>query len=78
MSRTGICSSAGEKIQINVNGEECSTQARTLEALLISLEFTKIRVATAINGEFVPASQRASIQLSTGDNIEIVSARQGG
>jgi sulfur carrier protein len=75
---TGTSSSAPEQIQINVNGEECRTHARTLEALLTSLDFSKIRVATAVNGEFVPAAARASLMLSSGDSVEIVSARQGG
>ena len=56
MRNTGTSSSASEQIQINVNGEECKTHARTLEALLASLDFSKIRVATAVNGEFVPAA----------------------
>ena len=35
-------------------------------------------VATALNGEFVPARVREAIRLKDGDRIEIVAPRQGG
>ena len=36
------------------------------------------KVATALNGEFVPARARAATPLKEGDRIEIVAPRQGG
>ncbi len=78
MPSARISNSAPERIQINVNGEQCWTQAPTLEDLLASLDFSKIRVATAVNGDFIPAAARARYKLAAGDRIEIVSARQGG
>lgn len=78
MPSTGISNSAPERIQINVNGEQCWTQAPTLEELLALLDFSKIRVATAVNGDFIPAAARERCMLAAGDRVEIVSARQGG
>ena len=78
MPSTGISNSAPERIQINVNGEQCWTHAPTLEELLALLDFSKIRVATAVNGDFIPAAARARCILAVGDRVEIVSARQGG
>lgn len=65
-------------IEVLVNGEPTSTAAETLEALLIELDYSGKRVATAINGQFIPAVRRATSSLQPGDRIEIVSARQGG
>ena len=36
------------------------------------------RVATAVNGHFVPVGQRASCSIEAGDQLEIVAPRQGG
>lgn len=65
-------------IGIIVNGEPKSTRAPTLATLIDELDFAGLRVATAVNGDFVPAGRRASCELAAGDRIEIVSARQGG
>ena len=35
-------------------------------------------VATALNGDFVPARKRAETSLSEGDRIEVVAPMQGG
>ena len=66
------------EIEIIVNGESRVTAASSLEGLLEELELVGQRVATAINGEFVPSSSRPGRRLEVGDRIEIVSARQGG
>ena len=57
---------------IIVNGESREVDAATLEALLKALGFEGAVVATAINGEFVPAGARDSAALSDGDAVEIV------
>jgi len=49
-----------------------------LAAALEALDFSGAVVATALNGEFVPARQRAATKLTDGDRIEIVAPRQGG
>lgn len=61
-----------------VNGRGVKTSAPTLEALVAEQELAGRRVATALNGEFIPEARRASTALKAGDKIEIVSPRQGG
>jgi sulfur carrier protein len=61
-----------------VNGVEREVAAVTLAAALRALDYTDAVVATALNGEFVPARKRAETILSEGDRIEIVAPRQGG
>ncbi len=65
-------------LTIFVNGEPITTPAQTLVALVAALGHQSARVATAVNGEFVPARERSAVRLSSGDRIEIVSPRQGG
>ena len=50
----------------------------TLAAALQSLDYGDAKVATALNGEFVPARVRESTPVSEGDRLEIVAPRQGG
>jgi len=61
-----------------VNGQKTASGARTLADLVEERGLSEAKVATALNGQFVPASQRATTALSRGDRVEIVSARQGG
>lgn len=66
------------RLNILVNGEPRGTAAASLAALLAELELGSARVATALNGDFVPEAARPSTPLSEGDKVEIVSPRQGG
>ena len=52
--------------------------ATTLAEALAALELSEARVATALNGIFVPADARAATALSPGDSLEIVAPMQGG
>jgi sulfur carrier protein len=61
-----------------VNGVEREVAAATLAGALQALDYADAVVATALNGEFVPARARAATKLEDGDRIEIVSPRQGG
>jgi sulfur carrier protein len=61
-----------------VNGELREVQAATLAEALQSLNFGDAKVATALNGEFVPARARVATLVKDGDRIEIVAPRQGG
>ncbi len=61
-----------------VNGEARETEARTLAELCGELGLQETRVATARNGDFVPAKLRDNVPLSEGDAIEVLSPRQGG
>lgn len=65
-------------VSLAVNGEPATTAARSLGQLLSERGLENARVATAINGVFVPAGERAATPLAPGDRVEIVSPRQGG
>jgi sulfur carrier protein len=65
-------------LKITVNGEPRITEARSLEELCRELGFLETKIATARNGDFVPARTRAEIALAEGDMIEVLSPRQGG
>lgn len=65
-------------MRLIVNGEPQEVPAATLAEALQSLDFGEAKVATALNGEFVPARARASTPVKNGDRIEIVAPRQGG
>lgn len=65
-------------LKIMVNGEPQETQAKTLDELCKALGYQDMKVATALNGDFVPASLRNETPLSPHDLVEIVAPRQGG
>ncbi len=65
-------------MKITVNGEARATEAHTLDDLCRELGLIDAKIATALNGEFVPAQARAVARLSEGDAVELVSPRQGG
>jgi sulfur carrier protein len=65
-------------VRLVVNGELREVAAATLADALQSLDFAEAKVATAVNGEFVPARAREATTLKDGDRIEIVAPRQGG
>lgn len=70
--------SVANTLSITLNGEQTATSALTLEALVASLGHDARSVATAVNGDFIARSARATRQLAKGDAIEIVAPRQGG
>ncbi len=65
-------------IELVVNGRKAQSSARTLAGLIEEQGLAGAKVATALNGEFVPEARRATTVLGGGDRVEIVSARQGG
>jgi sulfur carrier protein len=65
-------------LKVLLNGEPFATEARTLDELCANLGFSEAKIATAVNGSFIPASIRAATQLAPADEIEIVAPRQGG
>ncbi|MBU1211917.1 MAG: sulfur carrier protein ThiS [Alphaproteobacteria bacterium] len=75
---TTTTTTSATTFEVTVNGEPHATSAATLDALVGELDFAGVRVATAVNGDFVPAGAREKTPLEPGDKIEIVSARQGG
>ncbi|WP_041318383.1 sulfur carrier protein ThiS [Hyphomicrobium nitrativorans] len=71
--------SATERLrEITVNGRATRTTAATLAGLVVEQGFAEGRVATAVNGDFVAERARAAARLRDGDNVEILSVRQGG
>ena len=61
-----------------VNGERRELAAATLGEALQELDYAEATVATALNGEFVPARARGETPVNDGDRIEILAPRQGG
>ncbi|GBQ23805.1 thiamine biosynthesis protein ThiS [Acetobacter estunensis NRIC 0472] len=65
-------------MNIVVNDEPKVVAARTLATLIGELGLADARIATAVDGAFVPASGRENLALTDGMKIEIVAPRQGG
>lgn len=65
-------------MKLTVNGKTQEVSAATLAALLSELEYEGGWLATALNGELVPARKRDRCALTEGDRIEILSPMQGG
>lgn len=63
---------------IMVNGQPRETAARTLAELCAALGYGGAKIATAVNGDFVAAANRAGTALASEDRVEIVAPRQGG
>lgn len=65
-------------MKLTVNGQSLESAAPTLDALLRELDYGDALVATALNGDFVPAGQRASAHIRDNDRIEILAPMKGG
>ena len=65
-------------MRLVVNGVEQEVAAETLATALLRLDYGEAKIATALNGEFVPARRREEARLNDGDRIEILAPRQGG
>lgn len=65
-------------MKLTVNGEALEAAAATLAGLLNELDYEGGWLATARNGELVPAKDRAACLLDEDDRIEILSPMQGG
>jgi sulfur carrier protein len=63
---------------IIVNGAPLDVAPGSLAALLDALDYGDAIVATALNGEFVPAEDRAATDVCAGDRVEILAPMQGG
>jgi sulfur carrier protein len=64
--------------EITVNGTAVATASDTLAAFVAEQGFGGVKVATAVNGDFVAERRRADTALTDGDHVEILSVRQGG
>jgi sulfur carrier protein len=65
-------------VKILVNGTWRDTTATDLASALEELGYGGSTVATALNGEFVPASLRSDAPLADGDRLEVLAPMQGG
>jgi len=65
-------------MKILVNGVSRDTSAVDLAAALHEMGYGEAVVATALNGEFVPAGLRPTARLADGDRIEVLAPMQGG
>jgi len=65
-------------MKLTINGEAKEIEATTVAEALAALDLGGARVATALNGRFVPADARSGAALSPGDTLEILSPMQGG
>lgn len=65
-------------MKIEVNGEARDVAAQTVTEALAELGWGGARVATALNGTFLPATARDATALCTGDRLEVLTAMQGG
>ncbi len=65
-------------MQILLNGKRYTTEASDLDALCEALGFAGAKIATAVNGSFVAASERKATELAEAAEVEIVAPRQGG
>eukprot|EP00873_Tetraselmis_striata_P013462 jgi/Tetstr1/433726/TSEL_022945.t1 len=65
-------------MSIIVNGEPHDLAPVSLAALLTDLGYGDAIVATALNGDFVPAEARGETAVADGDRVEILAPMQGG
>ncbi|WP_294924542.1 sulfur carrier protein ThiS [uncultured Paracoccus sp.] len=65
-------------MNITLNGERRSITGPTVADVLAEIELAEARVATALNGAFLPAARRADTTLKDGDSLEVLSSMQGG
>jgi len=65
-------------VNIRVNGIDCDVTASDLESLLAELDYAEQTVATALNRNFVRKKDRAATRIAEGDEVEILTPRQGG
>lgn len=65
-------------MRILVNGDWRETAAADVASLLEELGFGGSIVATALNGQFVPAGARDGASVTEGDRLEVLAPMQGG
>ena len=65
-------------MRVTVNGEEREVSSASVDALLGELEYEGSHFAIALNFDVLPRSRWAQTPLKSGDEIEIITPRQGG
>ena len=65
-------------MRVTVNGEAREIRSSRIDALLSELEYEGSHFAIALNYDVLPRSRWAETPLQPGDEIEIITPRQGG
>ena len=65
-------------MRVTVNGEQREIASRSVDALLGELEYEGTHFPVAVNYDVLPKSRWAETPLQAGDEIEIITPRQGG
>ena len=65
-------------MRVIVNGEQREISSARVDALLSELEYEGSHFAIAVNYDVLPKSRWAETALKPGDEIEIITPRQGG
>ena len=65
-------------MKITLNGESRDLTGPSAADVLDQIGLGSARVATALNGNFLPAAARAGTTLKDGDALEVVAPMQGG
>jgi sulfur carrier protein len=65
-------------MRVIVNGEQREIASRNVDALLGELEYEGTHFAIALNFDVLPRCRWAQTPLQAGDEIEIITPRQGG
>jgi sulfur carrier protein len=65
-------------MRVIINGEAREIAAMSVAGLLGELDYEGTHFAIAVNYDVLPRSRWAETQLKAGDEIEIITPRQGG
>ena len=65
-------------MRVMVNGEQREISSARSDALRGELEYEGTHFATALNFDVLPKSRWAETPIKSGDEIEIITPRQGG
>ena len=65
-------------MRVTVNGEPREILSVSVDALLSELDYEGTHFAVAVNYDVLPKSRWAETALKSGDEIEIITPRQGG
>jgi sulfur carrier protein len=65
-------------MRVIVNGEDREIAATRVDALLGELDYRGSHLAVAVNYDVVPRARWAETPLKDGDQVEILTPRQGG
>jgi sulfur carrier protein len=65
-------------VRVIINGQAREIAATSVDALLGELDYEGTHFAIALNYDVLPKSRWAETTLKSGDEIEIITPRQGG